>query len=262
MVGGAAAADAIRRARGLSTLAVGLHLVLVEGTPTLPPERIPALVDGNGRLRRDLPRLGAEIACRPASRRQLRSEINAQFEAFRRTGLKLDHVNAHKHFHLHPVVAREIIAIGSRFGMAALRVPAEPRRVLVRVEKGAKAAFPLLVPWLALLRRQARRAGLLTPDAVFGLAWSGAFTRERMIGLLGVLPPGVVEIYTHPAAANRFQGHAERYRYTEERDALTAPESRIALQNSGFRLGSYADAFGEEPAVNHSRGRDAVFDGR
>ena len=51
-----------------------------------------------------------------------------------------------------------------------------------RVEKGTKAASIMLAPWLALQRRRARRAGLLTPDAVFGLVWSGAFTRDRMIG--------------------------------------------------------------------------------
>ena len=38
-------------------------------------------------------------------RAQLRAEIEAQFAAFEATGLALDHVNAHKHFHLHPTIA-------------------------------------------------------------------------------------------------------------------------------------------------------------
>ncbi len=64
----------------------------------------------HGRLRTDLARLGWDIAMRPAVRRQMRAEIKAQFAAFRATGLPLDHVNAHKHFHLHPMIARELLS--------------------------------------------------------------------------------------------------------------------------------------------------------
>ena len=40
MVAGAAAADAVRRARGLPGLRVGLHLVVIEGPAVLPPAEI------------------------------------------------------------------------------------------------------------------------------------------------------------------------------------------------------------------------------
>jgi predicted glycoside hydrolase/deacetylase ChbG (UPF0249 family) len=71
MVSGAAAPDAVARARKLPDLRVGLHLVLVEGAPTLPPERLPDLVDGTGRFRTDMGRLGLDVFARPAARRQL-----------------------------------------------------------------------------------------------------------------------------------------------------------------------------------------------
>jgi chitin disaccharide deacetylase len=247
MVNGPAAADAIRRARKLPRLCVGLHVVLAEGVPVLPPDQIPSLVDNAGRLHCDLVRLGAEIALHRAARRQLRAEITAQFEAYRGTGLPLDHVSAHKHFHLHPVVAQEIIAIGTRFALRALRVPAEPRPILKRVEKlHGRIAHRLLDPWVALLRGKAQRAKLLTPDAVFGLLWSGGLTKKRIIGLLGNLPSGLIEIYTHPAVADTFPGHASGYRYKAELDALCAGEAKAALQESGFRLGSYGN-FGRRP---------------
>jgi len=40
MVGAPAAADAVARARALPSLAVGLHLALVEARPALPPEQV------------------------------------------------------------------------------------------------------------------------------------------------------------------------------------------------------------------------------
>jgi hopanoid biosynthesis associated protein HpnK len=241
MVNGAAAADAVRRARRLPGLHVGLHIVLVDAVPVLAPELIPGLVDRGGRLRRDLAALGVELACRPALRAQMRAEIKAQFERYRATGLALDHVDAHHHFHLHPIVARDLISIGLGYGMRALRVPSEPRRALASIEPQRQGLRLVgLCAWW--LRALAHSAGLLTPDAVLGLAWSGALTRDRLIGLLNHLPPGLIEIYAHPATTDIFAGHAEGYRYTDELDALCAPAVRAALGRSGFRLGSYGEA--------------------
>ena len=50
MVAGAAAADAVQRARRNPALRVGLHLVVVEGPAVLPPDRIPALVGMDGQF--------------------------------------------------------------------------------------------------------------------------------------------------------------------------------------------------------------------
>ena len=242
MVAGPAAADAVRRAKTLPQLRVGLHVVLIEGRPALPPAQIPDLVGPDGLFRTSMARLGFEIALRPSLRRQIAAEIAAQFEAYKATGLALDHVDAHRHLHLHPMIAGEVITIGARYGMRALRVPDEPPAVLARVEPGAKPRFPLLGPVTALLRHKARRAGLTAPDAVFGLAWSGAMTSRRVAGLLACLPPGLVEIYAHPATTNDFAGHAPSYRYTDELAALCDPQCIAALRQSGYRLGGYSDA--------------------
>ena len=48
MVAGSAAADAVRRARTMPNLRVGLHLVVIEGAAVLPPAEIPDLVDAQG----------------------------------------------------------------------------------------------------------------------------------------------------------------------------------------------------------------------
>jgi hypothetical protein len=83
---------------------------------------------------------------------------------------------------------------------------------------------------------------MAAPDAVFGLAWSGAMTRERIANLLRGLPTGVIEIYTHPATANDFAGHAPGYRYTDELSALTDPECVAAAQQSDHRTGGFLGA--------------------
>lgn len=246
MVSAPAAADALARARRLPSLRVGLHLVLVEAWPTLPPELIPDLVGADGLFRSDMGGIGLDLARKPAARRQLAAEITAQFEAYRATGLPLDHVNAHKHFHVHPIIAGAVLRIGRAFGMRALRVPREPRTLLRLAEPGARPrpAFDS-APWAALLALRAQRAGLLIPDRTLGLAWSGAMNPVRVAGLLAHLPDGLSELYTHPATSGGFAGEAPGYAYAAERDALIAPESRAAATASGATLGGFSDFLGK-----------------
>jgi chitin disaccharide deacetylase len=242
MVGAPAAADAVARARALPSLRVGLHVVLVDGKPVSDAADIPNLVDDGGSLRNGLPRYAAEIALRPALQRQLAKEITAQFEAYRATDLPLDHVDGHRHFQLHPVVAASIVRVGRRFGMKALRVPVEPWRTIAAIEPDTqRQAGRIVAPWAVLLRTSVRAAGLKTTDAVFGLAWSGAMTKARVAALLNRLPPGAVEIYFHPATQNDFAGAAASYRYADEFAALCDPDCVAAVQRSGYTLGGYAD---------------------
>ena len=200
MVAGDAAADAVRRAKRLPGLRVGLHLVVIEGPAVLPPSQIPDLVDGSGQFPSDQLRLGINYFFRPAIRRQLAAEIRAQFTAFAASGLPLGHADAHKHMHLHPTVGKMLVGIGREFGLNRVRVPAEPPSVLRACSETIRLGARILPLWAELLRAQVRRAGMSAPDAVFGLAWSGAMTEDRVLRLLENLPDGDSEIYFHPGA--------------------------------------------------------------
>ena len=238
MVAGDAAVDAVARARTMPDLGVGLHLVLVEGRPSLPPEQVPDLVDGEGLFREDMVRSAIAMAFIPRVRRQLFAEVEAQFAAFAATGLPLDHVNAHKHFHLHPVIASAMLAAGSKHGMTAARAPVEPRSVLATIEPGAPPRRDPAGPWARFTRARLRRAGLTVPDQVFGLAWSGAITPDRLRGLIEHCPPGLTEIYTHPATG-AYPGSAAGYRYEAELAALTEPLAKAAIARENIVLGSF-----------------------
>lgn len=200
MVAGDAAGDAVRRARLMPDLRVGLHLVAIEGRAVLPPAEIPDLVDAQGWFGSDQVRRGLNYFFRPRLRRQLAAEIAAQFDAFAATGLTLAHADAHKHMHLHPVVGRLMLREGARYGLRRVRVPMEPPAVLAACGTEVGPGALALAAWTRLLRRQVRRAGMTASDAVFGNAWSGAMTEARVLALLARLPAGESEIYFHPAA--------------------------------------------------------------
>jgi hopanoid biosynthesis associated protein HpnK len=242
MVSGPAAADAVRRARRLPRLRVGLHVVLLEGAPTLDGALLADLVGADGRFPASAARQGARVFFSRCGRRQVAREIAAQFGAFRATGLALDHVDAHQHFQLHPVVAGEIIGQAVRYAVGFVRCPREPVRVLARIEALERSwQHALVAPFAHLLAARLRRAGLRTADQVFGLAWSGAMSRPRVAGLIANLPGGLSEIYVHPATGSAFQGAAPGYRYEDELAALVAPEVLSAAATCGARLGGFTD---------------------
>ena len=241
MVAGRAANDAVQRAKAMPSLRVGLHLVLVDGKPVLPASSVPDLVDKSGNFRNDMARSGAAMFFLPRVRAQLAAEIEAQFAAFEATGLKLDHVNAHKHFHLHPTIAALIVKLGKGHGVRGARVPLEPQAVLGRIEtRKSSGVAALTAPFARSLKNRFRRAGIAAPDHVFGLAWSGRMTPARLAGLIENLPDGLTEIYLHPAVAP-YPGSAPGYLYDEELAALTDPGLPGLIAAKGIRMGGYVD---------------------
>lgn len=246
LVGASAAADAVERARRLPTLRVGLHLALVRARPLLPPAALPDLVDTRGNLPVNLARAGVRIFFSPAVRRQAETEIRAQFEAFRATGLPLDHVNAHNHMHLHPTILSLILKVGRDYDLRAMRVPAEPFLPSWRASRSGMLArlggWLFLAPWVRLMARRVRRANLECNDRLFGLRDTGRMTEERVLALVGQLPEGVTEIYFHPAT-HRWQEIPWPTHYACEAEfaALTSPAVRAALLAAGIPRIAFTD---------------------
>jgi hopanoid biosynthesis associated protein HpnK len=199
MVAAPAADEAVRIAKANPALNVGLHLVVIEGPSIQPPSQIPDLVDSAGQFPSDQLKLGIDYFFRPSIRRQLESEIEAQFAAFAKTGLPLDHVNAHKHMHLHPTVGAMLLRIGKRYGLRRIRVPVEPTATMQACGETPGLGAKTLNLWTNLLRHQAKSAGVMTNDHCFGLAWTGHMTPEKVRRLLDHLPSADNEIYFHPA---------------------------------------------------------------
>ena len=246
MVGAEAARDAVRRARRMPALRVGLHLVVVCGRPVLPAAEVADLVGPDGAFSTRLVRAGMRFFASPRARRQLGAEIRAQFEAFQATGLALDHVNAHNHMHLHPTVLDLVLRIGADYGLRAVRLPREPflaswratgEGLLRRIGNDV-----LLWPLLAAHRRRVARAGMVCNDYVFGMNDSGTMDRDRMLGFLANLPDGVSEIYCHPATGPwpGVDPAAAGYRFAEELATLTDATVAAAIP----RLGIERTAFG------------------
>jgi chitin disaccharide deacetylase len=241
MVGAPAWEDAVKRARLLPSLGVGLHLTLVDGRPVLPPDRVPGLVGPDGRFSNDAVSFGIALFFSSELRRQAVDEIVAQFALFRETGLKLDHVNGHQHFHMHPVVVDAIAQLAPAHGLPPVRVPVEPfRQSYAAIGDRPFRRFATWLFYFALtrsMRRKLAAAGLPLNDQVFGVNDSGAMVEVRLLRYLDHVPDGVTEVYCHPAT-RRWLGIdnlPSDYQMTEEFAALISPVVKAKMEVLSLR---------------------------
>ena len=224
--------------------------MLVDGAPLLPADQLPLLLDRSGRFGMRMAVPGARYFLSPNARRQLEAEIRAQFRAFAATGLTLDHVNAHKHFHLHPTLLTLMLRVGRDFGMRAVRYPYEPPSLLGTASLSERAAAAALHPWLKLMRRRLRRAGLIHNDQLFGIGRSGAIDEATLIRVLRALPPGVTEIYLHPATLSgaAISPSMAAYRHADELAGLLSARVRAVLGELRTPSGGYGDCRNQRTA--------------
>jgi chitin disaccharide deacetylase len=235
MVNEAGFEEAVSLAREHPRLGVGLHLTLVSGHSTLPPERISGLVNANREFDHSPARVGFRYFFRRDLRAQLKAEIFAQFEKFRATGLKLDHVDSHNHLHAHPIVFRILIQSVAELGITHLRLTSEPIGVHARVAVGYRweQLSHGFIYWLMAgrARRALKRLEIKHTDAVFGLLQDAQVDERYLERLLPCLPPGISEIYSHPSLD----------KFKHEMEALISPRIRALVDRLAIKLIRYQD---------------------
>ena len=235
MVNEPAFEEAVALARENPTLGVGLHLTLLCGHATLPPEAIPGLVNANGEFSNHPPGAGFRYFFQRSLREPLRREIHAQFQKFRATRLPLDHINGHLHLHLHPAVFRILMADAGQLGITRLRLTFDPFLLNLRVASGHLAYRALHAAIYHSLSARARPAlaqrGIRHTEAVFGLLQNARVDEGYVTRLLPQLPVGDSELYSHPSLDE----------FKNEFDALISARVQEQVKQLGIKLIRYQD---------------------
>ena len=235
MVNEAGCAEAVELARANPRLGVGLHLSLLHGRSALSPESVPGLVNLRSEFDDRPVAVGFRYFVRKDLRPQLRAEIRAQFERFRDTGLKLDHVNGHLHLHLHPSVFPLVMEQAEEFGVRHVRLTREPFWINARLARGRwfyRASHAVIFQALsARASGELQRRGIRHTRRVYGLLQNALVDEEYVLGLLPELPEGDSELYSHPSLDE----------FKHEMEALLSPRVAERVRELGIQLIRYQD---------------------
>ena len=243
--------EAIELARATPSLGVGCHIVLVDGEPLLPPEKIPTLVDARtGRFPDSLTIFLLKLFTGRIRAEEIEAEAAAQIAHLQQRGVRLTHIDTHKHAHMFSAVLRPVLRAARAAGIRAVRHPFEPEWA-VRAAIGAPLARMVQIAALRPLAPRSRQIiaqeGFTTTDGTIAVAGTGTLDAAALRSLLAQLPAGTWELVTHPGYNDADLARV-RTRLRASRDV-----ERLALaaipEVPGIELISFAELETSAPAA-------------
>jgi len=194
--------EAIELARATPSLGVGCHVVLADGEPVLPAREIPTLVDRKtGHFHTSLSAFLMRLLTGCIRTEEIEAEAAAQIALLQSRGIRLTHIDTHKHTHMFPAVLRPVLRAARAAGIGAVRNPFEPVWA-VRATAGASWARAAEVNVLRRLESACRRIiaeeGFATTDGTIAVVGTGVLNIDMVRTLLTALPSGTWELVTHP----------------------------------------------------------------
>jgi len=165
---------------------------------------------------------------------ELEAEVSAQISVLRDGGIRISHLDGHKHLHQLPIVCAAVANVLPRFGIERVRIT---RLGGLRQAHGA----------MTLAREMAaRHAGRVFARARLRSPARTVDLRELLAGnALGPLAgrsasgPEPIEICCHPGTAAADAGKPGSHRRGDELEYLLSPQFRAVLSASGAALVSY-----------------------
>lgn len=247
MAGSAKFQEAVDFASRVPRLSVGCHVLLVDASPVLDPQQVSSLVAGNARkpkFRDNLTSFAGVAITGGLEEEQIEAEISAQIRKLQSVGIRVSHLDSHKHTHMFPVVFRPMLRAAKACAVAAVRNPFEPlflagtrnwkRRFQLGIVKSFQTAF----------RKALDDFGLRTPDGCVGVVATGGLTADTFRQLIENLPEGNWEFVTHPGYNDaELDLIKTRLRHSRENELaiLTSRETKELLQREQIELISYRE---------------------
>lgn len=241
MARAAATEEAVKMALAMPSLGVGCHIVLVDGVPASDPHRIRSLIDGTtGSL---FPSIGDFLKRLYTARiraAEIEAEAAAQIAQLQSYGLRLTHVDTHKHMHMFPLVLRPILRAARAAGIRAIRNPFEPLwsiNATVDAPETRRVEVLLLRRLESSFRRVVAQEGFVTTDGSIGVLATGTLELSVVHALISAMPEGTFEFVSHPGYRDETLARANT-RLLEsreiERNALVAIKGYAGLDLISF----------------------------
>jgi chitin disaccharide deacetylase len=280
MANGAAFENAVALARSAPNLSVGCHVVLVDGTPVLPPGAIDTLLAIRSaepdKFYSSLSAFAARAMLGGFDRDQLVAEVTAQIRKIQSTGLQVTHLDSHKHAHVFPEILAALLRAARICGVRAIRNPFVPLKAMrAKQFKRRRELFKrygqvrMLHTFSRQFLQRTKRAGVLTPDGLVGVIETG--TREGpddssgfssgysslLRQTLTSLPEGTWEFVCHPGYnddALRATGTRLLASREEELRLLTSADLRQFLEERKIGVIGYRE-FAEQSTGKFAESR-------
>lgn len=238
-----AAEKAVKIAKKLPSLGLGVHLNLNEGRPISKDPCIDRLLDADGQFAYSPFILSLLSLAGHKIREAIRAELAAQIQWVIDHGLKPTHLDSHKHIHSFPALFSIVCQLARRFGIPAIRWSFEPKELLripwpLTSKDGKKRAQKIRI--MAKINRM-QNQDFLKNDAVLGIAHTGKIDVNFFKAVALYSPAETVEVMTHPGFVDGLDEDKTRLLHQRkvELDTLCSEKTRQYFKDAGIKLVHY-----------------------
>jgi predicted glycoside hydrolase/deacetylase ChbG (UPF0249 family) len=230
---GPAFREAVKVAKALKTLDIGLHLNLSEGEPLVLGHKTLVNPDGAFWGRAEARKRIKEGL---VDLREVEREADAQFDTLKRAGVKVTHLSSVDHVHIRGKLAAPLAALARKYGVRCFRCPADRLRPPSLRLDPERAAAVDEYHQSALNSISVYAAERLRSTEFFGgAAICGFLTPELLLETIENLPAGLSELMVHPGLASAKSGFEGPDREVELK-ALTDPRVKALLKKHNIGL--------------------------
>lgn len=239
-------------------LAVGVHVDLLQGAPLSRLDQVSRLIGRSGRFchsYKTLWRLSADAEFRS----QVRREWSTQVGRVIKDGVRIDHLNGHRHVHMIPRLFKVLCEVAKEFGVTWIRNVSEPFHLQSMMpHAGHPIAGSNILKHLLLNRfsvpnrRTIQQFGLNSTDDFVGILYTGRMTTDRMKAGLMRCRNGVAELLIHTAQVHDPRDHEyanpafARYANSpwrkRELAAVCSNSFKVWLDAQGWKACNFAQA--------------------
>lgn len=193
------AAEAVKLAKEMPELEMGLHVNLTNEYPAASAQEIPLLVDGQGKLKNGFVNLLLISFFKPRQLRlQVEIEMRAQIAKYLTTGLPLQHLDSHRHVHMIPQIFKTMRKLQKEFEVPRIRVMNENIFNTLKYNHNKSWLFDGALIKYVLLRFLCWWNGYKNDVYFYTLMYTCKIAKEQFSGVK--IPQGykAVEIMIHP----------------------------------------------------------------
>ncbi len=246
------AEEAIKIAKQLPTLGVGIHLNLTQGQPLSNAPLVRMLANTNGEFAYSANKLAWKSLVSSKFRAAIRAELAAQIQWAIDRGVQPTHLDSHKHIHSFPAIYKIVCSLAKQFNINSIRFTYEPTKVFYPPWPPADKDGPKRTRFVRMMARinRLQNPKFLKTKATYGIAHTGKIDINFFKALSSELSTPAsccrktaagAEVMTHPGYIDGLEKF--KTRLVEQRrlefDTLCSKEVRKFLQDAGVKLIHY-----------------------
>ena len=202
--------EAVELAKNMPELDLGLHLTLTNGKAVLSHKELPLLTDENGMFKNGFVRLCLLALLKPkAFQKEVEAETEAQILKAKELGLKLCHIDSHRHVHMIPLIFNVVVKLQKKYEIDRVRIINENAVMTLKTNKNLSFLFDGALIKYCLLKFFCILNSERSKTYFYTMLYTCKLSKEHFIKVF--VPRGfdAVEIMIHPNIIERDQKNVQ-----------------------------------------------------